>query len=618
MEGPDNQADARTYATSLLKNRMPPALLDSGVDTLLHCSKGLFVYLAAVSGRLTSFIDDAKQLKQLPNTLDGLYRKFYEMQRAPGEGPSGWAAALAAVFCRTADTMATAQEVSSSSLLHALVAFQEPPSIDMLCWALGGADAPQVEARLLELASFFRLQTVNGQLSAVAVHKSVLDFLTDKQRSKDLYVDAPEAHRRLAACCLAEVRRRREGRWQYVHEAVGAYVGRHALAHARSAGSRALLRELCPIWQHISTVPVPTTADPAARTVIALGFSRDGDELASITPDAVLRQFRPNHPWYVSTTLEPRPYPKETHLKTDDLPTNYRIRCAAIGHGSAAVAYASGNCVRLRAGPTIQLATGAAIAALAVSSDGQTVAAGLEQAGIQLVSVATGGRKDVPLGGHEQTCLSVSPDGSILAVGLRSGSLLLCNTVTFETKSAGLPDQGAVRCMAFSPNGQLLAYVTESAAIKLLDVGSAWQRGDGQVLASQNVAAAPTALAWSAAGALACALPDGSSELWDVLRGLDDRQQLHLAAHTGDADGCKRLVQAGADVNVATSYGWRPLHFAASRGQTDVCTSLLNLGANRACEGIGGTAYNVAAANDHKSAADAVFFSTNYLEQVRC
>lgn len=76
-----NVKDAFVYAEWLLHDRVAPELLTEAKNTLVAASKGLFVYLAAVGERLPPRIETLDLLKQLPDTLGGLYLEFFKLQR---------------------------------------------------------------------------------------------------------------------------------------------------------------------------------------------------------------------------------------------------------------------------------------------------------------------------------------------------------------------------------------------------------------------------------------------------------------------------------------------------------------------------------------------------------
>lgn len=55
---------------------------------------------------------------------------------------------------------------------------------------------------------------------------------------------------------------------------------------------------------------------------------------------------------------------------------------------------------------------------------------------------------------------------------------------------------------------------------------------------------------------------------------------VHLAAHQGDTDVLKLLLDRGFSANTADKNGYTPLHYAASRGYDNIAELLLKSGAN--------------------------------------
>ena len=53
-----------------------------------------------------------------------------------------------------------------------------------------------------------------------------------------------------------------------------------------------------------------------------------------------------------------------------------------------------------------------------------------------------------------------------------------------------------------------------------------------------------------------------------------------LGVDIGNVAEVRRLVGLGADVNVESAVGWRPLHCAAANGHVEVARMLVQLGAN--------------------------------------
>ena len=54
--------------------------------------------------------------------------------------------------------------------------------------------------------------------------------------------------------------------------------------------------------------------------------------------------------------------------------------------------------------------------------------------------------------------------------------------------------------------------------------------------------------------------------------------QLHLACIKGDVRRVRKLVKAGADVNVKDFAGWAPLHEACNHGFVSIAKHLLKAG----------------------------------------
>jgi ankyrin repeat protein len=79
---------------------------------------------------------------------------------------------------------------------------------------------------------------------------------------------------------------------------------------------------------------------------------------------------------------------------------------------------------------------------------------------------------------------------------------------------------------------------------------------------------------------------------------------LHVAAEEGNAETCRALVQAGAEVNATLLVqSTTPLHLAAAHGHADACRVLVNAGAKlEAIESHRDTPLHMAANNGHASA----------------
>lgn len=65
---------------------------------------------------------------------------------------------------------------------------------------------------------------------------------------------------------------------------------------------------------------------------------------------------------------------------------------------------------------------------------------------------------------------------------------------------------------------------------------------------------------------------------------------MHFAATWGHVDVVKTLIEKGANKEVTSKWGWKPLNWAANQGHVEVVKMLLGKGANtKAVTKIGGT-----------------------------
>lgn len=219
-------------ARSILDGRVTtPGIMGAAVDALLKVSGGHFIYLERIANRLPGRITSVEMIKALPKLLDGLYLRFFESQLP----------ALEACAANTEEaaglSAAAAAGPSIADVLHVLVAAQEPPTVADLCWMLGGASTQAVELLLdsLRSLSLYQKQGLGDKVCVVPTHKSVRDFLCDKHRSGEHYVNLSVAHMRLVAACAAHLATMQDRAAEAIAET---YAARYAAVHAKQAGGR--------------------------------------------------------------------------------------------------------------------------------------------------------------------------------------------------------------------------------------------------------------------------------------------------------------------------------------------------------------------------------------------
>jgi WD40 repeat protein/tRNA A-37 threonylcarbamoyl transferase component Bud32 len=184
--------------------------------------------------------------------------------------------------------------------------------------------------------------------------------------------------------------------------------------------------------------------------------------------------------------------------------------------------------------------------ALALSPDGQTLAAASGRGEVVLWDLAHGNkRKELP-GRHEKVAaLAFSPDGRTLAVNhdrevrlwdvAAEGGPSLRRTLRGHTRP--------IRCLAFSPGGRMLAAGGEDRRVVLWDLEGGHETAlIGHTDAVLSVAFTPDGRTLASGGA------DGLVKLWHVRTG---HELLSLAGHSGPV----RCVAVSADGRTLASGG---------------------------------------------------------------
>jgi WD40 repeat protein len=160
------------------------------------------------------------------------------------------------------------------------------------------------------------------------------------------------------------------------------------------------------------------------------------------------------------------------------------------------------------------------------------------------------GRPVAMLPGHKADvlCLAFSPDGNLLASGGQDNTIRLWEMATKREVTTLWGHEGPVNAVAFSPDGKTLATGSGDSTIKLWDAGG-YQKAGGQALTTLRIPErAVLSLAFAPDGrTLASGSVDGMVRLWDATtRGATSviRQTLPVYALAFSPDG--RALAAGS------------------------------------------------------------------------
>lgn len=288
-------------------------------------------------------------------------------------------------------------------------------------------------------------------------------------------------------------------------------------------------------WDMTSRQERPTSFK-GPGTVAGVAFTRDGKTVAAATSTVLLRLGDP-------ATGQPAWTPRgHTHL----------VRGVAIAPDCRTIVTSSWDgTVKLwdPAGNERLSLTGitSGVDAVAIAPDGQTLAAvGRHDKLVRFWDTATGKNKR-ELKGHELglLCVAFSPDGKLLASGGIDKTVRLWDLAAGKEQQVLPGALDTVNCLAFSPDGGTVAWSGQDKVVRLWDVVAGKSKGEFK---------GPTqpvhVLAFSPDGTqLAVGSDDRTVRFWEVATG---KEKGHLDAQTAvhgltySADG-QWLVATGSD-----------------------------------------------------------------------
>lgn len=440
---------------------------------LREAGGGNFLYIQQILQAIERDLHTFDHLDALPRGLPGIYDSFFRRQFP------------------TQEQYATARDV-----LQVVVAARQPLTVRQMALATGLHEEDDLPDVLECLAAY--LPEREGQFAVY--HKSLADWLMDRQQSRDYYASPRRGHERLAEMCWSE--------YQRDSRSMSPYALRHLPAHLIG----------CEQWERLGQL---LTALPflEAKAEARLVFDLAGDLGAAV------QQVPPEHPCRRFLTLLEEAIRRDIHFIARYPTTLFQClwnTCWWFDCPEAAQHYdppedgwspqgppwerpeprlssllGSWRAARLTREPglvwlaslhppAIHLGTAQrallrghddAVLCVACSPDGQQTASGANDQTIRVWNTANG-RQLLCLRGHEARILSVawSPDGRSIVSAADDRTVRIWEVDSGRQVACLRGHEDRVRSAAFSPDGQRIVSGSSDRTVRV------WDRNSGQQL----------------------------------------------------------------------------------------------------------------------------------------
>ncbi|THG95448.1 hypothetical protein EW026_g6211 [Hermanssonia centrifuga] len=422
-------------------------------------SQGLFQWASVACSQITA-----------PNRAGSSPRERYEMLVEGGSGPSvDQESILDALYRKILqqlfpkDSTTEVEMARFKSILAAVLASFEPlalESLNILRKASNDASAPYVDAKII-------LQYLGSLLSGVTasdshipirpLHTSFRDFLTNKQRGLDFFIDkiaVLQAHERLGLASLAR---------RVAFSPDGAQVG-YALGNGTIG-----------VW-YIESGSTRTIAEsifgPTSDDDVCLTFSPDGRNLIVGSGGGTVRS------WDMSTGDASGAILYQSIMKSRFESITFLAdgTLVACGYNEQTIEICQWNAATLQLiGKPLRIEAGSRVYAVGMSSDGRYVAAALVPDIIHLWVLPEGTPVGVPVSVPWRPVWRITfpPDGSHFASAGWRGVDVMEITPTGPVLEVSLQGHtGLVRGLVYSPDGRHIFTCSVDCTIRKWDAHS--------------------------------------------------------------------------------------------------------------------------------------------------
>ncbi|KAH9480078.1 hypothetical protein JR316_0006675 [Psilocybe cubensis] len=548
------EEDAREDISKYLRSCLPHFVGRPELDALQEHAAGLFIY-AATFVKLLEHRKPAEQKRVLNNLLSN--QKARQSQSSLQDSQMLLNRLYYDILIDAFGSHSGDERMDRLSILYTFLCAKEPLTIAAAADILFEVDVEEEDPEFSYLP--VAKDVVERLHSVIYVkddrvlfyHKSFPDFMMDKARSRDFWLDLPNHHRRLTNDCF----RLMENMLRFnIANIPTSFYFDEEVGTIKAEIERNIppsLRYACRHWDHhlCSTVPI-TSSEPLNQTLSCflklkalfwieamnlLGFrghcypmlqaARDWTATLSDTSALLSRHFA--EAAYFAVYFSGSPASLSTpHLYISSLATWPRS-LHPCGNWKAHFPRIPRFRNALQGGTTVMsFLTNGEVISVAISADDTHIVAGLSDGSVRVWHGLTGEVEHL-LEGHDDqvNSVSISGNGGLIASGSTDKSIRLWDTLTGEAKGLIKGHNSIINAVALSKDG---TQVVSGASDKLLRI---WDTLTGTLKATLlgHLAIVKSVTFSSDGSRIISGAADNSIRVWDVSTGTE---VYSLSGHT--------------------------------------------------------------------------------------